>query len=137
MGDFDAGPYSALVAELVERRFLVLGDSRDDERFGNSLLLLRRGATRLRVVRDRSQWFLEIAGPGSDDWFGPAVWLAMLDDGLPPAEQLSHDQQANFVLHRLPELDRVSADDSGRSIELLRTWQAQRAASRRAQPPGT
>lgn len=136
VAEFDAGPFFPLIAELVERGFVVLGDEVDDEKFGNALLLLRRGATRLRVVRDRSQWFLEVAGPGSNDWFGPAVWLAMLDDGLPPPRQLSNDEQTEFVLGRLSELDRVSADESGRSIKLLKSWQAKRAAARRALPEG-
>lgn len=133
----DAGPFSILVEGLVHDGFAILGDDVDDARFGNSLLLLRRAATRIRVVKDRSQWFLEIAGPGSDEWFAPAVWLAALDGVMPPLRPLTNEEQTRLVRDRIAEVDLASVDDSGRTLALLKSWQAQRAAARRAQPPGS
>jgi hypothetical protein len=132
----DAGPFSVLVDDLLHDGFAILGDDVDDARFGNSLLLLRRGATRIRVVKDRSQWFLEIAGPGSDDWFAPAVWLAVLDGEMPPLRPLTDEEQTRLVRDRIAEVDLASVDDSGRTLALLKSCQAQRAAARRAQSPG-
>ena len=134
----DAGPFSVLVDELVHGGFTVLGDTVDDERFGNALLLLRRGATRVRVVKDRSQWFVEIAGPGSDAWFAPAVWLAMLDGELPPSPQpLSVEEQSSFLRVRMADIDQASGDESGQTLTGLKSWQAKRAAARRQEFPGS
>jgi hypothetical protein len=137
MNKIDAGPFSQLVEWLRHIGFIVLGESTDDERFGNSLLLLRRGDTRIRVVRDRSQWFIEMASSTSDAWFSPIVWLAALDGTMPPARTFSDDEQAQIIRDRLEGIDLLSSDPSNKTIDLLTSWQGKRAALRRAQPPGT
>ncbi len=134
--NIDAGPFSQLINWLLQAGFVVLGDTTDEERFGNSLLLLRRGDTRIRAVRDRSQWFIELAAPGSDAWFSPVVWLAALDNTMPRLDAFSDDEQARIVEDRLFEIDELSSNNSGKTLELLQSWQAKRAASRRAQQPG-
>jgi hypothetical protein len=134
MTTYDAGPYSALLANLVARGFIVMGDTEDLDRFGNELLLLRRGETRVRFVRDRGQWFVEIAAPNSDDWVAPVVWQALLDGELPPDRMLSDQEQTNLVGQRLNEVDDLCRSEPGALGEQLRSWQAARAAARRARP---
>lgn len=112
-----------------------MGDSEDPDRFGNRLLLLRRNETRIRLVRDRGQWFIEVAAPNSDDWFAPVVWQALLDDQLPPDRMPSVQEQATLVSTRLQEIDTVCFDEPDTLGERLRAWQASRAAARRARPP--
>lgn len=131
--ELDAGPFTRLVNDLVGSGFTIMGHTLE-ENFGDSLLLLRGGATRLRVVRDRSQWFLEIAGPDSEDWFGPVVWLAMLEDKFPPAGLMATDHQVEFVRDRRAALEQASAGESGDVLGRLRSWQARVAASRRTLP---
>jgi len=136
MGNIDAGPFSQLVGWLMQVGFVVLGDTTDEERFGNSLRLLRRGSTRIRVVRDRAQWFVELAPPDSEAWFSPVVWLAAVDGTMPSAAVRSDDELARIVEGRLSSIDQLSSDPSGKALELLTSWQAKRAAVRRAQPSG-
>lgn len=128
-----SGPFHALVTELIGAGFTIVQHVADEERFGNSLIFLQRGSTRFRVVKDRSQWFLQIAGPGTDEWFSPEVWLAALDDKMPSFEALTLDeQQSTLVSDRLGEVDGASNDDSGRTYARLRSWESQIAAARRA-----
>jgi hypothetical protein len=135
MNEVDAGPSSPLVAWLMEIGFVVLRDSTDEEHFGNSLVLLRRGDTRIRVVRDRAQWFIEVAAPNADAWFSPIVWLAALDGTMPDARTFSVDEQAQVIRDRFAGIDVVSSDHSDKTLDLLTSWQARRAALRRAQAP--
>jgi hypothetical protein len=134
MTTYDAGSYTSLVAELLAVGFILMGDSEDPDRFGNRQLLLRRNETRIRLVCDRSQWFIEVAAPNSDDWFAPVVWQALLDDQLPPDQMPSDQEQATLVNTRLRDTDTVCHDEPDNLAERLKVWQAARAAARRARP---
>jgi hypothetical protein len=130
----DAGPYRDLIDDLQNRGFVLLGDEVDPERFGNVLLLLRRDETRLRVVKDRSQWSVEIAAPGSEEWFSPAVWRALIHGALGSLDVLTPQQEIDFVRENLTSIEATSKEFSGRTLEGLRDWRAKRASARRGGP---
>jgi hypothetical protein len=134
MTNYSAGPYTPLAADLIAQGFIVMGDIDDPDRFGNELLLLRRGETRVRFVRDPGQWFFESAAPSSDDWFAPVVWQALLDDELPPDRMQSDEEQCNLVVARFGEIDHLCRRESDVVGERLKFWQAARADARRARP---
>jgi hypothetical protein len=131
---YNAGPYTALLADLVAQGFIVMRGTTEPDRFGNELLLLRRGETRIRFVRDRGQWFFELAAPSSDDWFAPVVWQALLDDELPPDRLLSSQEQSSLITARIDEIDNVCRSEPIAVAKRLTSWQAARAAARRARP---
>ena len=58
--------------------------------------MLERETTRIRLVRDRGQWFIEVAG--GDDWFSPLVWQAFLESSMPSVEIVPLDAQARCYL---------------------------------------
>jgi hypothetical protein len=73
----------ALLDELIRRGYVV-GEERDDEdSFGNALVVLERSGTAVGVVRDRGQWFVEVADAGRGEWFAPVVWHAFLESSMP------------------------------------------------------
>ncbi len=49
------------VAELTEEGFSIAVDLTDQAHFGNRLLELARGDDRIRLIRDRGQWDIDVA----------------------------------------------------------------------------
>ena len=129
-----AGPHSALYDELLLDGFDLVVNTEDQKYFGNRLIQLRRSATQLRVVRDRSQWSLEIAGPGGIEWFSPAVWRALVEGDLGRLDVLTPAEEDAFIRDNLWRIERCIADNEGVTLVLLREWRARRAAARRARP---
>ena len=126
--------YKTLTAQLAAEGFVAQISDPDDTAFGNRIALFIHDDVRVRLVRDRSQWFMEIAAPLTDEWFAPVIWMAFLDGGLPDPRRPSAEQEAAFVAGRWQEFD--VADAPG-GVEALRAWQERRAAQRRGSPPGT
>lgn len=129
-----AGPHGRLVDELLVQGFVLLGEEVDQERFGNGFLLLRRNATLLRVVKDRSQWFVEIAGPDGEEWFSPAVWRALLKGELGSLEPMTPEEVGTFVRENLVVIEDRATGSSGGAPDELHEWRAKRASARRASP---
>jgi hypothetical protein len=46
----------------------------------NQILIGATAGGCVRVAADRGQWFVELAAPGSDDYFDSSVWAACLSD---------------------------------------------------------
>lgn len=126
--------YKALTDHLVAAGFIAQVSNPDDAAFGNQVALLIHDDIRVRLVRDRSQWFLEIAAPLTDEWFAPVIWMAFLDEELPDPRRPSAEDEAAFVTTRWRDFD--VADATG-ALEALRVWQGRRATQRRGLPPGT
>ncbi|MGH3496015.1 MAG: hypothetical protein ACRDP1_00925 [Nocardioidaceae bacterium] len=125
--------YQALIGQLVAEGFVAQISNPDDTAFGNQIALLIHDGTRLRLVRDRSQWFLEIAAPLTDEWFAPVIWMAFLDGELPDPRRPSAEDEAGFAATRWHDFD---ASEAAGILEGLRVWQERRAAQRRGLPPG-
>ena len=126
--------YQTLTDQLVAEGFVAQISDPDETAFDNQIALLIHDDIRLRLVRDRSQWFLEIAAPLTDEWFAPVIWMAFLDGELPDPRRPSAEDEAAFVATRWRDFD--ASDDSG-AVEAFRAWQERRAAQRRGLPPGS
>lgn len=124
--------YEALLTKLVADGFVPQVSDPDDTAFGNQIAVLIHDDIRLRLVRDRGQWFLEIAVPLTDEWFAPVVWMALLDDELPDPRRPSPEAEAEFVADRWAD---IAVVDPGATLASLKVWQGRRAEQRRSLPP--
>lgn len=124
--------YQTLIDQLVAEGFVVQISNPDETAFGNQVALLIHDSTRLRLVRDRSQWFLEIAAPLTDEWFAPVTWMAFLDGELPDPRRPSAEDEAGFVATRWHDFEPSAAAGA---LDALRALQERRAAQRRGLPP--
>jgi hypothetical protein len=93
-------PIRDLVATLQADGFSVARAEYFAERFGDQVMVLVRGQQAMRVVSDRSDWFVELAGPGQLHWHSPAVWLEHLE-GLGDSRSASSLEDECRVATRL------------------------------------
>src|SRR4051794_35842130 len=89
--------YRGLADELAAHGFVVQVGDPDDSAFGNQVAVLTHDRIRVRLVRDRGEWFLEIAAPLTDEWFAPVVWMALGSEELPDPRRLTPQEEAEFV----------------------------------------
>lgn len=127
--------YRNLVERLVNRGFVADVSDPDATAFGNQVAVLSQDNVRLRLVRDRGEWFLEIAAPLTDEWFSPAVWMALLARALPDARRPTPEEEADFVGSSWPVFDPPSQPTSSELLAELRAWRDRRAAQRREPRP--
>jgi hypothetical protein len=89
------------VAELKEEGFSIAVDQTGQAHFGNRLLELARGDNRIRLVRDRGQWDIEVAVGAS--WrtltWSSSPFLAVRS---PRAQQRRTRPLRRCVMTRLP-----------------------------------
>lgn len=126
--DLRAGPFEVIGQWLLKRGFEHVGTDIDVHAFGNTLVLLQKGPTRIRFVRDRLQWFLQVGAPGGDEWFDIAVWCAAVDGQLPPTAVLSPEEEAVALRERVDAIEGLCSDRSSRTVTLLKEWQSKDAA---------
>jgi hypothetical protein len=124
-----------LLDELLRRGYAVVEERYDEDSFGNAVVVLERNGTRVRLVRDRGEWFVEVAGASEGDWFAPVVWHAFLESSMPPLGTTSFDGQARLLLADLGRIEATNSDFSERDLAGLRAWRSRRAEARRAMPP--
>lgn len=72
--------------------------------FGNWLIVLVRAPCRVRLVRDRSQWFLDLSGEGLRDWHGPNRWRGCLEGEDASPLDLSFNDGVAYVRRALPDI---------------------------------
>ncbi len=96
---------AALVEWLTGQGFALVEEMRAPESFGNWLILYERGPCRVRLVRDRGQWILEIAGPDRDEWFDADIWLSCLEGSNPPTGPYNLDEQVALLKKLLARID--------------------------------
>ncbi|MGH7643938.1 MAG: hypothetical protein ACRENX_13190 [Candidatus Dormibacteria bacterium] len=128
-------PVRALLDELLRRGYAIGEERYDESSFGNALVILKRNDTVVRLVRDRGQWFVEVAGAAEGDWFAPVIWHAFLESSMPPLEATSLDGQAQLLLADLARIETTNSDFSEQDLAGLQTWRSRRAEARRAMPP--
>lgn len=104
----DDGVMAELRSWLVEQGFVVLSDLYDADHFGNQLVELARPIA-VRLIRDRGQWGIEIAGQDG-------VWSPLLAsvDATPGrrAEVLSAADQSEALRALLPQMERRASGDA-------------------------
>jgi hypothetical protein len=73
--------------------------------FGNTLIIYQRGGVGIRLIRDRSQWFLDVANMENLSWFLLDIWESCVSDerrvprGSMDVETLDH------LIRLQPEID--------------------------------
>lgn len=104
----DDGVMAELRSWLVEQGYVVLSDSYDADHFGNQLVELARPIA-VRLIRDRGQWGIEIAGPDGV-WSPLLAWV----DATPgrQAEVLSAADQSEALRALLPQIERRASGDA-------------------------
>jgi hypothetical protein len=125
----------ALLDELLRRGFAVVEERYDEDSFGDALVVLERNGTLVRLVRDRGQWFVEVADAAGGDWFAPVVWHAFLESSMPPLETASFEAQAQLLLADLARIGTANSDLGDQELADLRGWRSRRAEARRGMPP--
>lgn len=122
----------ALADDLQRRGYSVAEERYDEASFGNTLIVLERDTTRVRLVRDRGQWFVEVAG--GHDWFSPVIWRAFLESSMPPVEIVPLAVQARWLLDDLGRIQAIG-DLTEDQLADLNDRRSRRAAARRELPP--
>lgn len=126
-----------LLDELLQAHYGIDEQRYDEAHFGNALIILTRDRTFVRLVRDRGQWFVEIAGGTADDWFAPVVWCAFLDSANPSLETISFDGQVGLLRHDLARIEVANENFDDKMLASLQAWRQRRADARRALPPSS
>jgi hypothetical protein len=126
----------ALLDELLRRGYAIREERYDEKYFGNVLIDLERNKTLIRIVLDRSQWFVRVASTTGEEWFPPVVWHAFLTSSIPPLEtDLLDTAQAQLLLGDLPRIETATRDFNEQTLAGLLAWRSRRAEAHKALPP--
>lgn len=110
-------PINEFLEWLSQADFSVMTDRCSPESFGNQITILTRDVLAVRVIKDRSIWNVDIAGPhapiteGGDFWFSIDVWQAYLDKTDPPTTAMLLDQEVGFVKDRWQDVETAFIND--------------------------
>ena len=97
-------PLQVLVSDLIGSFGMRARDRQASGGFGNCLIELGSDALRIRLVRDRGQWRIEVADARvPDEWFYVEV-LRQLLSAEPFELPLPIDDQARYLRKCLPQL---------------------------------
>jgi hypothetical protein len=119
-------PLTELVASLERMGFAAV-TTRAAGGFGDRSTVLVNPPLAVRVVVDRSQWFIELAREGCDDWFLPDVWQACLNDEALNDEPAPLTAQTLFLVENMPRLAAAAATQGDELIACLRRKRSARA----------
>jgi hypothetical protein len=126
----------ALLHSLKGRGFTVIEERYDPQFFGNVLLRVEHDQTAVRIVCDRGEWRIDIAGPGQSDWFGSPIWHGFLDDHVQSVDVLSSfDEEALFFVKNLPRIEDALRDQTGSTLSGLDSSRSRREALRKTLLP--
>jgi hypothetical protein len=101
-------------------------DSGSVESFGNAYLDLESDAMRLRMIRDRSQLFLDFAPLDGKDWFSLDVVRRLLTGERQESSELSPDYAA-FLEREIGEIERRFRDERDATVRALKELERVRA----------
>jgi hypothetical protein len=123
----------ALLHDLKQRGFTVIEERYDPQSFGNVLVRLEHDQTAVRIVRDRGEWRIDIAGPGQLDWFGPSIWQGFLDEHVQSFDVLSSfDEEASFLARNLSLIEDALRDQTGSTLRGLDSSRSRREELRKS-----
>lgn len=109
----------SLLQQLRARGYVVLHHLYAEQSFGNALIDLPRGCTRVRVVRDRGQWLVDMCDARDQQWYAPAVWRAWLTSSTGPTGSPAIGDQVDILLDDLPQVEAANErDDRARAAGL-------------------
>ncbi len=99
---------AALAARLEERGFAV-DEQPPSDSFGDQLITFTDERLRVRLIRDRSLWTIELGHPGWDGVYDPDLWCAALE-GADPMEPSELEEQAAYVAGALDRLGDAASE---------------------------
>lgn len=121
-----------LLADLERLGYSTAQKSYDRASFGDAVIVLEHDATRIRLVRDRGQWFIEVGA--AHDWFSPVIWRAFLEASPPQEEIVPFAVQARWLLEDLGRIE-ASHDLSKAQLAELDDLRYREAAASLGLPP--
>lgn len=75
--------------------------------FGNRFTVLEREKCRVRLVRERGQWWVEVAAPDGHGWFDLDIWRSCLEGGEAPLEASTLREQISYLRRRLSKIKKA------------------------------
>jgi hypothetical protein len=127
-------PLAELAAWLTSVGF-DLDQEMESPGFGDRAIVYASSELLVRFVSDRGQWFLEVSGVRSRDWFDCDTWRACLDASEATLDPSPLADQAAFLLTNLDRIAAALREDPRRLGECLRATRSRRAM-RRLDPSG-
>ena len=121
------------------RTWLIIQGFQEEERFydsrsfGDWLIVLARPPCRVRIVRDRSQWSIDISGEHIPRWYDTDLWQACLAGGEAVPRVIPLEDQIAFVRTSLDGIEAAlrSPQELERCLSLQRDARALRREERR------
>ncbi len=101
---------AALTRWLTSEGF-ALAEQQSSEAFGDRLLIYKREACRVRLIRDRGQWSLEINGSGQNGWFEAEIWRSCLEGENPSTGSIPLSEQATYLRKSLTQIEDALLND--------------------------
>ena len=103
------------IRPLVDRGFREVRATYDGRRFGNVLIDLESPNLRVRLTRDRGQYFIDVSKPADDEWFDTHTVLIFLGasaeaNALADAGWPSPHRVAELVAKHFPSIAAAFAD---------------------------
>ena len=122
-------PLHTFAVQLSAHGFALSTDNCSDA-FGDRIVVFTRSSLSIRLVRDRSQWFIEVGCEDWEDWFDSDTWKRCLlrtpiSDDPPPLPE-----QAKFIIAHLDQIDGTLDDPGGQLRRCLNETRASRARRR-------
>jgi hypothetical protein len=117
--DFDLEGFARFLAGAG---FRLVYRNTSSPHFGNVLVTYANSAMKVRIVRDRSNWTLEVADPSNDDLGGGYdMWLFQeLLLGIRSDNGMSIDEKVAFFKQHLPRIvDAMSGDKAKDTMSKL------------------
>jgi len=113
VSDFPKAAVLAFQPLIASGQLALESAATDRAAFGNSIVLLRGKAIRVRLVRDRGQVFVEIACMHTpDQWDLLQQALTAIDEQAPPDGPLSLECGAELLKRSIVRLERHLCDES-------------------------
>jgi hypothetical protein len=110
-GDLTAKLVEGLVRSLTEGGFLQTREQTSAS-FGDYVAEYELSPLKIRVVRDRDQWRIEIHSMGREGWFDVDIWRACVEKANAPTLPRSFKEQSEYLLSHLAALRRSASDES-------------------------
>jgi len=102
-------PLAALAAKLERAGFAADEYGPDRDSFGDRMTTFTAEDLRVRLIRDRGQWTVELGHPAWEDVYDPDIWRAALE-GTDPTDPSPLAEQAAYVADRLDALRAAARD---------------------------
>ena len=118
------------IAELVGLGFELAETKYDESHFGDSVVTVFKGNLRVRVVRDRGVWLVQLSPGESNEWFSPMVWNAYLNRDIGSLTTPDFSEQCRITIEGLERVEAMLGDPH--LVGQLRVYSRERYAAQRS-----